>query len=92
MTDKPPVEIYVNRIQNKVTFNNKYEYYLEHLTRKTMKLLVGNQQKIAKDKNGDNVLRLEITDMILVHCNIFHNHCQNDSRVLSTFFTNKSFS
>ena len=34
---------------------------------------------------------LEITKVILIHCNIFHNDYQQDSRVLYTFIRNKSF-
>ena len=35
--------------------------------------------------------RLEITEVLLVHCNIVNNNCQQDSRVLYTFVPNKSF-
>ena len=34
---------------------------------------------------------LEITEVVLVHCNIVKNHYQQDSRVLYTFVPNKSF-
>ena len=37
--DKPPVQIYVNKIQNRITFKNKTGYYLELVTAKTMKPL-----------------------------------------------------
>ena len=36
-------------------------------------------------------LRKEITEIVLVHCNIVNNDCQRDSRVLYTFIPNKSF-
>ena len=36
-----------------------------------MKLLGSTESKITKDKNGENVSRLEITKVVLVHCNIF---------------------
>ena len=42
-------------------------------------------------KNGENVPHLEITEIILVHCNIVNNDYQQDSRVLYTFFPNKPF-
>ena len=35
---------------------------------------------------------LEITEVVLVHCNIVHNEYQQNSRVLYTFIPNKSFS
>ena len=34
---------------------------------------------------------LEITEVVLVHCNIIHNDYQHDSGVLYTFVLNKSF-
>ena len=54
-----------------------------------MKLLGSTQSKINKDKNGENVPNLEITEVILVHCNIINNNHQQDSRVLDTFVPNK---
>ena len=41
--------------------------------------------KKTKDKNGNNVPHLEITEVVLVHCNIFSNDYQQDSRVLYKF-------
>ena len=56
-----------------------------------MKLLGSTKNKITKDKNGENVPHLEITEVILVHCNMVNNDYQRDSRVLYTFVPNKSF-
>ena len=56
-----------------------------------MKLLGSTENKITKDKNGENVPHLEITEVILVHCNIVNNDYQQDSRVLYTFVPNKPF-
>ena len=56
-----------------------------------MKLLGSTKNKITKDKNGENVPHLEITEVVLVHCNIVHNDYQQDSRVLYTFVPNKPF-
>ena len=55
-----------------------------------MKLLGSTKNKITKDKNGENVPHLEITEVVLVHCNMVNNDYQQDSRVLS-FVPNKSF-
>ena len=38
-----------------------------------------------------NVLHLEITEVVLVHCNIVSNNYQQNSRVLYTFIPNKLF-
>ena len=59
--DNPSIKIYVNKIENWVTFKIKNEYYLELLTPETMKLLGSTENKITKDKNGENVLHLEIS-------------------------------
>ena len=56
-----------------------------------MKLLGSTKNKITKDKNGENVPHLEITEVVLVHCDIVNNDYQQDSRVLYMFVPNKSF-
>ena len=56
-----------------------------------MKLLGSTKNKITKDKNGENVPHLEITEVVLVHCNMVNNDYQQDSRVLYTFVPNKPF-
>ena len=56
-----------------------------------MKLLGSIKSKINKDKNGENLLQLEITEVVLIHCNTANNDYQQDSRVLYTFVPNKSF-
>ena len=56
-----------------------------------MKLLGSTENEITKDKNGENVPHLEITEVALVHCNIVNNDYQQDSRVLYTFVPNKPF-
>ena len=64
---------------------------LELLTNETMKLLGSTENKTTKDKNSENVLHLEITEVVLVHCNIVNNDYQQDSRVLYMFVPNKPF-
>ena len=50
-----------------------------------MKLLGSTKNKITKDKNGKNLPHLEITKVVLVHCDIVKNDYQQDPRVLYTF-------
>ena len=50
-----------------------------------MKLLGSTENKITKDNNGENVTNLEITEVVLPHCNIVNKDYQQDSRVLYTF-------
>ena len=89
--DNPSVKIYVNKIENRITFKIKNGYSLELLTPETMKLLGSTENKIIKDKNGENVPHLEITEVVLVHYNIVNNDYQQDTRVLCTFVPNKPF-
>ena len=91
IVDNPSIEIYVNRIENRITFKIKSGYYLELLTPETMKLLGSTARKITKDKNGENVPRLEVVELVLVHCNLVNNDYQQDSRILYTFVPNKTF-
>ena len=74
--NKPSVKIYVKKIENRVTFKMKSGYSLKFLTPETMKLLRGTKNKITKDKNGENVPHLEITEVALVHCDIVNNDYQ----------------
>ena len=53
--DNLSIKIFVNKIENRVSFKIKNGYYLEILTPETMKLLGSTESKITKDKNGENV-------------------------------------
>ena len=76
--DNPSIRIYVNKIENRITFKIKSGYYLELLTPETMKLLGSAESKITKDKNGENVPHLEVVELVLVHCNLVNNDYQQD--------------
>ena len=78
-TDKPSLQIYTDKIENRITFKIRNGCSLELLTKETMKLLGSTKNKITKDKNGENVPHLEITEVVLVHCNIVNNDYQQDS-------------
>ena len=56
--DKPSVQIYVNKIENRVTFKIKNGHSIELLTPETMKLLGSTENKITKDKNVENIPHL----------------------------------
>ena len=76
--DNPSIRIYVNKIENRIAFKITTGYYLELLTPETMKSL-GTENKITKDKNGEYVPHVEISEVVLVHCNIVNNGYQQDS-------------
>ena len=83
--------IYINKIENRITFKIKTGYYLELLTPEPLKLLGSTKSKITKDENGENVPHLKVSEAVLIHCNIVNNNYHQDSRVLCTFAPNKSF-
>ena len=91
VSDNPSIMIYVNKIENRITFKINTEYYLQLLTPEAMKLLGSTKCMINKDKNGENVPHLEITKAVQIHCNIVNNDYQQNSIILCTFVPNKSF-
>ena len=91
LTKHPPVEIYPNKIKNRIILKMKTGYKLELLTSKTMRLLGSTRKDVDKDKNSENVPKLESVEVLLVHCNIVKNDYQNSSKVLFSFVPNKQF-
>ena len=89
--DKSSNKIYVNKIENRITFKIKNGYYVELLTPETIKLLGSTESKITKNENGENVPHLEIVELVLIHCNLVSNNYQENSRILYTFVPNKPF-
>ena len=61
---------YVNEIENKITIKIKAGYYLQLLTPETMKLFGSTKSKIIKHEIGEDVPHLEITEVVLIDCNI----------------------
>ena len=74
--------IYANKTENRITFKIKTEYYIELLTRDTMKLVGSTTCELTKDRNGKNVPYLEISEVILVHYNIVNSDYQQDFKSL----------
>ena len=89
--DNPSIIIFINKIENRITFKIKSGYYLELLTPERMELLGNTVSKINKNKNGENVPNLEVVEVVLVHCNLVDNDYQQNSRILFTFVPNKTF-
>ena len=83
--------MYVNKTENRITLKIKTAYYFELLTPKTMKRVATIKNKVTNNENGENVPHLEITEVVLIHCNIVNNDYQQDSRALYTFVPNKTF-
>ena len=60
MIDNPPIIIYVNKIENRITFEMMTGYYLELLTSETMELLGSTKNTKTKDENGEICLILKL--------------------------------
>ena len=84
----PSIRIYINKIENRTTFKIKTGYYLELSTPETIKLLASTRSKMPKDKNDEDVPYLEITEVVLIHCNVVNDSYQKNSRVLYRFLLN----
>ena len=57
----------------------------------TMRLLGSTKKDVDKDKDGENVPKLESAEVVLVHCNLVKNDYEHTSKVLFTFFPNIQF-
>ena len=53
VVDNPPVQIYVNKIKNRIVFKIKTGYKLELISEETMKLLGSSKKLIDKNKDGE---------------------------------------
>ena len=78
----PSIRKYINKIESRIMFKVKTEYYLELLTLEPMKLLGSTKSKIIKD---ENVSYLEFTEVVLIHCNV-----ELSTEFKSLVYTNKS--
>ena len=84
-----PVQIYVNKIKNRIGFKIKTGYKLELLSPETMKLLASTKKDVNVNKDGEIVPKLESVEIVLVHCNLVNNNYRQASKVLFTFVPNK---
>ena len=91
VTGNPQIRIYENKIENRITFRIKTGYDLELLITEMIKLLGSTKSKLTKNENSENVPHLEITEVVLVQCNIVNNDYQDDSKVLYKFVPSKCF-
>ena len=91
LAENPPIQIYPNKIKNRIVFKIKTGYKLELLSPETMKLLGSTKKDVNKDKDGEDVPKLESVEVVLVNCNLVNNSYQQASNVLFTFVHNKQF-
>ena len=75
------MQIYPNKIKNRIVFNVKTGYKLELLSSETMKLLESTEKDVDQDKDGEDVPKLESVEVVLMHCNLVNNNYQQVSKV-----------
>ena len=91
LTENPSIQIYPNKIKNRIVFKIKTGHKLELLSPETMKLLGSTKKVVDKDKNGEIVPKLDSVEVVLVQCNLVKNGYQHTLKVLFTFVPNKKF-
>ena len=91
ITDNPPIQIYVNKIKNRIVFKLKRNYKLELLSEETMQLLGSSKKDIDQNKDGKIVPKLKTVEIFLVHYNLVNNNYRQASKILFGFVPNKQF-
>ena len=91
LAQNPLIQIYPNKIKNRIVFKTKTCYKLELLSLETMKLLGSAKQDVDKDKDREDVPKVESVEVVLVHCNLVNSSYQQASKILFTFVPNKQF-
>ena len=89
LTENPPIQIYPNKIKNRIVFRGKTSYKLEMLTPETIRLLGSTKKDVDEGKDGEKVPKLGSVEVILVHCNVAKSNYQHTSKVLFTFVPSK---
>ena len=69
LTENQLIQIYPNKIRNRIVTKVKTGYKLELLSPETMKLSGSTKKDVDKDKDGEDVPKLESVEVVLVHCN-----------------------
>ena len=64
MTENPPIQIYPNKIKNRIVFKIKTGYKLELLTPEAMRLLGSTKKDVDSDKNNENIPTLESVEVV----------------------------
>ena len=78
-------------LKTEFLFKIKTGYNLEFLISESIKSLGSTKKNFDRDKDGENVPKLESSKNALVHCNLVKYDYRHTSKVLFTFFPNKQF-
>ena len=86
IADKAPVQIYVNKIKDRIAFKTKTGYKLELLTKETLQLSGSSKNDIDQNKDGELVPRLETAEVVLAHCNLVNNSYNKHQKYYSPLY------
>ena len=89
LVENPPIQIYPNKIKKRIVFKVKTGCKLGLLSQETKKLLGSAKKDVDKDKDGEDVPKLESVEVVLVHYDLVNNSYQQASKLLFTFVPNK---
>ena len=89
LAENPPIQIYPNKIKKRIVFKVKTGSKLGLLSLETKKLLGSAKKDVDKDKDGEDVPKLESVEVVLVHYDLVNNSYQQASKLLFTFVPNK---
>ena len=81
LTENPPMQIYPNKIKNRIVFKIKTGYKLELVSSEMMKVLESTKKDVDHDKDGEPV------EVVLVHCNLVNNNYQQNIESIIYFCT-----
>ena len=81
IADNPLVQIYTNKIKSRIVFKIKTGYKLELLSPETMRLLESTKKYVDKNKDGEDVPKLESVEIFLVQCKQVNSNYQQVSKV-----------
>ena len=84
LSENPPIQTYLNKIKNRIIFKVRTGYKLELLSPETIKLLGSTKNNVHKDKDGEDVPKLESVEVVLALCNLVNNSYHQTSKVLFT--------
>ena len=87
LAENPPVQIYRNKIENRIVFKIKTGYKLEFLSLETLKLLGSTEKDVDEGKDGEDVPKLESVQNVLMHYNLVNNSYQQISKVSFIFIS-----
>ena len=75
------MQIYTNKIKSRIVFETKTSYKLALLSPETIKLLGSTKKVVDRDKDREDLSKLESVDVVLVHYNLGNNSYQQASNL-----------